>query len=255
MALESIIYKKEGGIATITLNRPEALNALSKKMVEELILTLVDIDYDDSVNVVVLKGAGRAFCAGMDLKDYPLGENITKNPVAAFGPWQAIEDLCKPVVAAVQGYAITGGYLLAISCDIIIASEEAKFADTHAKWGLVPYGGETQRLPRLIGSKRAKEMMFTSDMITAAEAERYGMVNRVVPLDQLDNTALELAKKINQNSQRAVRAIKWLINRGGEMDLAGALRYESIYGRWGRINGEPDEDRDSRLSAMRRKGG
>ncbi|MHB1420727.1 MAG: enoyl-CoA hydratase/isomerase family protein [Bacillota bacterium] len=254
MNFENLLLTKQEGIATMTLNRPQALNALTSELVQEIFAALEDVERDETINVVILKGAGRAFCTGMDLKHYALGAGVGKDQIASYGPWQAIEELSKPVIAAVHGYAITGGYLLAVACDIVIASEEAKFADTHAKWGLIPYGGETQRLPMLVGVKKAKEMMFTSEMITAKEAERYGMVNKVVPLEHLEDEVMELAHKIARNSQQSVRTIKWLINRGVDMSMASGLRLESVTSMWGKANAQPDPDREQRLKALQEKG-
>ena len=251
-----ILVNKQNSIACIKLNRPDVLNALNPEMITELITALQCLEEDDSVNIVILSGAGRAFCAGMDLGEpSSLGKGVIKDIIATYGPWQAIEDMSKPTIAAVHGYAITGGYLLAIACDIVIASDDAQFADTHARLGLIPYGGEPQKLLRMAGIKKAKELMFTSEMITAAEAERYGLVSKVVPRDQLDKAACEMADRILQNSQHSVRTIKRLINFGADLGFQAGLKMEAITSKLGKANSEPDEERDRQLDRFRKGNG
>jgi enoyl-CoA hydratase/carnithine racemase len=246
-----IVEKKDDGVAWIKLNRPSVLNALNRGMVSELLAALDEIERDPTVRVVVIKGNGRAFCAGADLEEYPLGGGVGED-LGFCGLWEKIEYLEKPVIAAVHGYAITGGFLLSYCCDLVVAAENAKFGDTHARLGLVPTGGETQRLPRRIGLIRAKELMFTSEMIDARQAEQIGLVNKVVPEDKLDDAVAELARKIASNSAKSLRIIKSLINRGMEVDFATGLRLEAVANKWGKINAEPDEDRDRRLARFRK---
>ena len=150
--------------------------------------------------MIIIKGEGRGFCVGVDLKEYSLGGGVVEDIVATYGPWQTIEELNKPTIAAVHGYAITGGNILAIACDIVIASEDAKFADTHARWGLIPYGGEPAKLVRSVGIKKAKEMMFTSEMISAIEAQEFGLINKVVNPDILELETEKWALEISQFS-------------------------------------------------------
>lgn len=251
MDFQYILVEKETGIAWIKLNRPSALNALNRGMVSELLAALDEAAGDPAVRVVILKGNGRAFCAGADLQEYPLGGGMAED-LGFCGLWEKIEYLEKPVIAAVHGYAITGGFLLSYCCDLVVAAESTKFGDTHAKFGLIPTGGETQRLPRRVGLMKARELMFTSEMIDAKEAERIGLVNKVVPDDKLDEAAAELARKIAANSAKSVKLLKSLINRGMEVDYATGLRMEAIANKWGRTNAEPDEDRDSRLDKFRK---
>lgn len=218
----------------------------------ELLVALDDAQKDDSVRVLVLRGAGRAFCAGADLKDYPLGGGKAED-LGFSEVFDRLEGIDKPVIAAIHGFAVTGGLLLVYCCDLIIATEDAQFADTHARWGLIPTGGETQRLPRRVGIFKAKEIMFTSDFISAREAERIGLVNKVVPSDKLDEAVNELAQKLLKNSHKSIAFIKTLINRGMEVDFATGMRMEAIANHWGRANLEPDPDRDERLKAFREK--
>ncbi|MFC1986584.1 enoyl-CoA hydratase/isomerase family protein [Chloroflexota bacterium] len=222
MTYRKIVLEKKNQIAKITLNRPESLNALDEELLSELVAALDDIEKDDSVNVVILTGAGRAFSAGRDVKamlegkEWPGGQR-----------YKALEDLSKPVIAAVNGYCFTGSFELAMCADIIIASENAVFGDTHARFGIVPGGGQTQRLPRQIGAKKAKELIFTCDMISAQEAERIGIVNKVVPPEKLEESAIEMAEKILKNIPETIRTLKSLVNKGMKTDLEAGLKIEA----------------------------
>ena len=247
--MSMVILEKKGGIGTVTLNRPERLNALSRQLVAELLVALGDVARDDAVKVVVLRGAGRAFCAGVDLKEYSLGGGKTAD-LGFSGLWEAVDELPKPVIAAVHGYAVTGGFILVYCSDIVIATEDARFADSHARWGLIPSGGETQRLPRRVGMQKAKEIMFTSDLYSARDMERLGLVNRVVPASQLDEAVQEMAQKLLRNSTRSISTIKTLINRGMEMGFGNGLLLEARTGHWGKANAEPDPERDRLLGAF-----
>ena len=222
MTYSKIILEKKNGIARITLNRPQALNALDEELLSELVTALDDIEKDDSVNVVILTGAGRAFSAGRDLNGVMEGREWVGG-----SRYKALEDLSKPVIAVVNGHCFTGSFELAMCADIIIASENAVFGDTHARFGITPGGGQTQRLPRQVGAKKAKELLFTCDTISASEAERIGIVNKVVPPDKLEEAALEMAGKILKNTPEAVKAIKSLVNKGMKTDLETGLKMEA----------------------------
>lgn len=222
MTYNKIILEKKNGIAKITLNKPQSLNAVDEELLSELVAALDDIEKDASVNVVILTGAGRAFSAGRDLKGVLEGREW-----AGGERYRALEDLSKPVIAAVNGHCFTGSFELVMCADIIIASENAVFGDTHARFGITPGGGQTQRLPRQIGAKKAKELLFTCDTISASEAERIGIVNKVVPPEKLEEAATEMAEKILKNIPAAVRAIKSLVNRGMKTDLETGLKMEA----------------------------
>ena len=224
------------------------MNAFDGDLTTEFLSAFDELAIDDEVGVVILKGKGRSFCAGTDLKYF---SNKREDRFARIA--EMIEVLNKPVIAAVHGYAITGGFLLAYSCDMIVASEDAVFADTHALWGLIPTGGESQRLPRLIGKMKAKELMLMCDQLSATEAERIGLINKVVPREKLDETVDEMASKLLKNSRNSVAVIKSLINRGLEVDFATGLKIESIQNRWGAANVEPNPDREARLEAFKAK--
>ncbi len=227
MEYSTIIYEKKDGIAKITLNRPEALNAISPQVLMDLEQALKDIAGDDTVGVVVLTGAGRAFSAGVDIKGMNTdaqGDIVTTRKRLALDVIEALENSDKPVIAAVNGYCLTGALELATACDLIVASESASFGDTHARWGLTPTWGGSQRLPRLIGAMKAKEMVFTCDMLTATEAQQIGLVNKVVPAEKLDEAVQELAGKILANSRASIRIQKSLMNRGLKLDYASGLK-------------------------------
>ena len=245
MNYNKIILEKKNQIAKITLNKPQALNAIDEELLSELVAALDEIEKDDSVNVVILTGAGRAFSAGRDLKRLLDGQEWPGGP-----RYKALEDLSKPVIAAVNGYCFTGSFELAMCADIVIASENAVFGDTHARFGLVPGGGQTQRLPRQIGAKKAKELIFTCDTISASEAERIGIVNKVVPPEKLEETALEMAEKILKNIPETVRGIKSLINKGMKTDLETGLKMEAAAHK-GPLT--PTEEGKKRMAALLKK--
>ncbi len=245
MTYNKIILEKKNGIAKITLNKPQSLNAVDEELLSELVAALDDIEKDTSVNVVILTGAGRAFSAGRDLKGVLEGREW-----AGGARYRALEDLSKPVIAAVNGHCFTGSFELAMCADIIIASENAVFGDTHARFGITPGGGQTQRLPRQIGAKKAKELLFTCDTISASEAERIGIVNKVVPPEKLEEAATEMAEKILKNIPAAVRTIKSLVNRGMKTDLETGLKMEAELHK-GPIT--PTEEGRSRIEALLEK--
>ncbi|MFC1939746.1 enoyl-CoA hydratase/isomerase family protein [Chloroflexota bacterium] len=222
MAYKKITLEKRGAIGKITLNRPEVLNAMDVELLTELAAALNELDKDDSVNVAILMGAGRAFSAGRDIKAIRDGRG---HPGLKW--YKALEDFSKPVIAAVHGYCFTGAVEMLTYADIVIASEDAVFSDTHARFGLIPGGGQTQRLPRQIGPRKAKELMFTSDRISAIEAERIGFINKVVPTGKLEEAATEMAEKILQNVPESIKALKYLVNEGLKTDLESGVRMEA----------------------------
>ena len=223
---ELVLRADEGGIAILTLNRPDALNAVSPAVFVELRAHLDAIGAAvDSVGCVVLRGAGRSFCAGNDLKAIMAGERAPE-PHYQADTLQAIEDLPQPVIASVQGHCYTGGLELALACDLLIAGESARFADTHGRWGMTPTWGMTQRLPRRIGPLRAKELMLSGRTVDGREAAAIGLANRCVPDAELESATLELAKQIVANSWHTLRADKMLVNQGQDFGLDQGLAYE-----------------------------
>ncbi len=213
-------------VVTLTLQRPETLNALSPALFVEL-RSLIDAlaAEAETVAAVVLRGAGRSFSAGNDLKAIAAGERA---PSATFQAEtiDAIVALPQPTIAVVQGHCYTGALELALACDFIIAAESAKFADTHGKWGMTPTWGLSQRLPRRIGTAKAKEIMFTGRVISGTEAATIGLANRCVPDDQLDAAVDEITAAIAANSWFTSRTDKFLVDAGEPLSLADGLAFE-----------------------------
>ncbi len=224
MAYENIILEKEEHIAVITFNRPEAMNALNNQTRAEFRQAIAEVAADDNLKVLILTGNGKAFVAGSDIKEFNKTTPYAAHNIMRLG--EMVEKLEKPVIAAVNGFCLGGGCEIAMACDIIIASEKAKFGQTEINIGIIPGGGGTQRLQRLIGVCRAKELIFTGDIINAAEADRIGLVNRVVPLDELMTAARQVAAKIAAKSAAALKLAKTAINRGMQTDLESGLKYE-----------------------------
>jgi enoyl-CoA hydratase len=224
MAYENIIFEKEEHIAVITFNRPEAMNALNNQTRAEFAAAVAEVAADDAIKVLILTGSGKAFVAGSDIKEFNKTTPFAAHNIQRLG--EMVEKLEKPVIAAVNGFCLGGGCEIAMGCDIIIASEKAKFGQTEINIGIIPGGGGTQRLPRLIGACRAKELIFTGDIIRAEEADRLGLVNRVVPMDELMTTAKAIAAKIAAKSAAALKLAKTAINRGMQTNLESGLKYE-----------------------------
>ena len=235
MAEDIVRIERKGAVAVVTLNRPEAMNALSSELRSALAAALRDLDADDEVHVVVLTGAGnRAFSAGLDLKE--LGNTqggvfsaVGADPMANSAV--AIASCSKPVIGAANGVAVAGGFELALACDILICSDTARFADTHVKVGAIPGWGLSQKLQRVVGEFRAKELAFTGRFLDSATALDWGLVNKVVPLNDLLPEALAMAEAIAAHSTTMVRQYKRLIDQGGKLALGDALAFESAASR------------------------
>lgn len=228
MADNIVLVERDGPVALVTLNRPDALNALSRALRAEIVRVFTELKDDPEIRAVVLTGAGRAFTAGVDLKEagqtgFALGadeDSKAINILAAMDayPW--------PIIGAINGFAITGGFELALMCDVLLASENARFADTHARVGIVPGWGLSQKLSRLIGTSRAKELSFTGNFIDAETSERWGLVNRVYPADELVPAAMKLAHEMCSTQPDLLRKYKALIDDGFGMTFAEAMREE-----------------------------
>ena len=234
MEYQDIIIEQQGAITIITLNRPASLNALTPLMIRELKNALKIISADNNCKVLILKGAGRAFSAGVDLKamnESLVGGQFTSYEIIQEGNEIAniLRMMPQPAIVQVHGHCYTGATELMMFFDLIVASEDAKIGDTHAKWGIMPTWGMTQRLPRLVGIMKAKELSFTCKPISGKEAERIGLVNRAVPLEELDKTVLELANEILQNSAQTIAALKHLYNEGIHTTLEEGLKIETDY--------------------------
>ncbi|MCP4756218.1 MAG: enoyl-CoA hydratase/isomerase family protein [Proteobacteria bacterium] len=229
MSYNNIIYQVEDGIARITLNRPKALNSLNPDMISETKAAVEDAGKDDDVGVIVITGAGRAFCAGVDLKslESPKGADVGPELNNAARDLQtAIEIVPKVVIGMVNGFCLTGGLEIMLACDLVVASDEAKFGDTHVRWGLRCTWGMSRRLPQRVGELKAREMTYTAEMISSVEAERIGLINKMVPASQLEETVKELAGKILGNSRDAVAAHKYLYTSSKKDEMEKGLERE-----------------------------
>jgi enoyl-CoA hydratase len=227
MTFENIIVEARGRVGLITLNRPKALNALSSALIAELGHALDRFEGDDDIGCIVLTGSEKAFAAGADIKemapktymDVYLSDFITKD-------WERVAKCRKPVIAAVAGYALGGGCELAMMCDFILAADNAKFGQPEISLGIIPGAGGTQRLTRLVGKSKAMEMVLTGRNMDAAEAERSGLVSRIVPLADLLDEALKVAERIAAMSLPATMIAKESVNRALETTLAEGVRFE-----------------------------
>jgi enoyl-CoA hydratase len=222
------VERPQPGCALVMLNRPRARNALSLALRRELVRAFEELRADPALRAVVLTGAGEAFCAGLDLKE--LGASA--DPASAVVPQPdndpvlAVTRFPWPVIGAINGVAITGGFELALACDVLVASSEARFADTHARVGVLPGWGLSQKLPRMIGSGRAKELSLTGNFLDAQRAEAWGLVNHVVPPQDLLPRSLALAADMASALPEALSAYKRLIDDGAGLPLADGLRLE-----------------------------
>lgn len=227
MAYETIVVEIEDQIALIRLNRPEALNALNSKLVDELSKALSEADQNDKVRCIVLTGSEKAFAAGADIKEMSEKSFVDVYGEDLFGTKiEAIQRVRKPMIAAVSGYALGGGCELAMMCDFIICAENAKFGQPEVNLGVVAGIGGTQRLTRFVGKSKAMDMNLTGRFMDAAEAERSGLVSRVVPTPKLMTEAMSAARKIAEKSAVTVKAVKESVNRSYEMSLREGLLFE-----------------------------
>ena len=225
-----ILLERKAGVAVVTLNRPGAMNALSQALRTAVVDTFRELQADRSSDVAILTGAGRGFCAGLDLKELggetPVAEGL--RIVTSMEFREAVEGFDRPLIGAVNGVAITGGFELALMCDILLGTPNTRFADTHARVGIVPGWGMSQRLGRWIGVGRAKELHFTGNFLGAEQAERWGLLNRVVPPEDLLPAAMVLAREIQSCDQAVIREVKRIADEGYETSLREGLRLELI---------------------------
>ncbi|ABS65259.1 Enoyl-CoA hydratase/isomerase [Parvibaculum lavamentivorans DS-1] len=227
MAYQNLLVEKKGAVGVITLNRPDALNALNKALMDEMTLALDDYEADDDIHCIVITGSAKAFAAGADIKemqpksymDVYKEDFITAN-------WERATRCRKPVIAAVAGYALGGGCELAMMCDFIIAADTAKFGQPEIKLGVMPGAGGSQRLTRFVGKSKAMEMCLTGRMMDAAEAERSGLVSRVVPAGELMDEVLKVAQTVADMSLPIAMMTKESVNRAYETTLSEGVRFE-----------------------------
>lgn len=227
MSYETLLVETRGNVGIITLNRPEALNALNTRLMDELTAALRALDADDEIGCIILTGSKKAFAAGADIKemadktflDVYMEDYITRN-------WEELTRVRKPTIAAVAGYALGGGCEVAMMCDMVIAADNAKFGQPEITIGVIPAAGGTQRLARAVGKALAMDMVLTGRQINADEALAAGLVSRVVPVDDLMDEALKIADRVASLSRPAVMMAKEAVNRAFETTLAEGLRFE-----------------------------
>lgn len=234
MEYKNLLLTKEGEIAIVSINRPQALNAMNTEVLSEMSQMMSDLENDESINVIILTGSGeKAFVAGADIGAM---SKLTPMEGREFGQrgqrvLAKIENLKKPVIVAINGFALGGGCEIAMACDIRIASDKARIGQPEVNLGIIPGFGGTQRLPRLVGIGKAKELIFTGDMIDANEALRIGLVDKVVPHDKLMEEAKKMAKNIAGKGQAAIRLAKSAINNGVNADLStGCILEKEAFG-------------------------
>ncbi len=227
MAYENILVETKGSVGIITLDRPEALNALNSALINDLGQALDNYESDNNIGCVVLTGGPKAFAAGADISEMAPKTymDVYREDFITAG-WERVSQCRKPIIAAVAGFALGGGCELAMMCDFIIAAENAKFGQPEINLGIIPGAGGTQRLTRFLGKSKAMEMVLTGRMMTAEDAERAGLASRVVPLDDLMDEAVAVAEKICQLSQPIVMMAKECVNRAYETTLAEGVRFE-----------------------------
>ena len=227
MAYETILVDREGAVGVVTLNRPDSMNALDDVLMDELAAALDCFEADEAIGSIVITGSNKAFAAGADIKemqsksymDVYKQDFITRN-------WERVTTCRKPVIAAVAGYALGGGCELAMMCDFILAGDNAKFGQPEIQLGIMPGAGGTQRLPRFVGKSKAMEMCLTGRMMDAEEAERCGLVSRIVPVEELRDEAIAVASKIAEFSHPIVMMTKESVNRAFETTLSEGVRFE-----------------------------
>ena len=251
------VEKNEAGYAVVTLNRPEAMNALSSALRRELAETVDRLEEDRDVRVLILTGAGeRAFTAGLDLKELGSGEAQVGDAVETTDPVTSLNRFSGPIVGAINGVAITGGFEVALACDVLIASENARFADTHARVGISPGWGLSQKLSRMIGISRAKELSLTGNFIGAEQAERWGLVNRVVPADELLPVCRKLAEDMLSVEPQMLKSYLATIDEGYAATFREGLEVEQRYAAENKgVSAEEIEARRKKVQARARTQG
>ncbi len=226
MTYENILARREGRVGVVQLNRPKALNALNRELMTELMDALTAFDADDDIGCMVVAGSQRAFAAGADIKEMAAATPTSMLNNSFIDLWDKLAKVGKPVIAAVSGYALGGGCELAMACDMIVASETAQFGQPEINLGVIPGAGGTQRMTHAVGKAVAMEMVLNGRFLTAAEAERYGLVNKIVPAELYLEEAIKLATEIAARAPVAVRLAKEAVNAVYEMPLQAGLDHE-----------------------------
>jgi len=249
---DTLLVADVGPVRVLTLNRPEARNALDGELISALYTGLLDADADPDVHVVVLTGADPAFCAGVDLKQAAREGEAYFRRHREEPCIQQVARMATPVVGAVNGATFTGGLEIALGCDFLVASERAAFSDTHARVGVLPAGGMTARLPGVVGQAWARRMSFTGEVVGAAQALRIGLVTEVVAHDALIGRALELATAVSETPHETMRALKHIYQEGGAPTIGAALAVEQSVSRTNRPDLGLLDDRRSAVMARNR---
>ena len=253
MSAPVILVEKHGETALVTLNRPAAMNALSRELRAAIAETFDKLEADSGTRVVVLTGAGKAFCAGLDLKELGQGADTVQGTVTTTDPVTSMGRFSGPIIGAINGVAITGGFEIALACDVLICSSEARFADTHGRVGILPGWGLSQKLSRAIGIYRAKELSLTGNFLTAQQANDWGMVNRVVPPAELIPVSLKLATDMLSLVPECLSGYKKLIDNGFAQSFGEAMKTERHFSGTANKTVSPAEI-ESRREAIRQRG-
>ena len=226
MTYENILVETRGNVGLMTLNRPNALNALNSALIEDLYQALVAFEADDNIGCMVITGSNKAFAAGADIKEMQSKSYMDVYLDDFISRWEKVSQVRKPVIAAVAGFALGGGCEMAMACDFILAGDNAKFGQPEIKLGVMPGAGGTQRLTRFVGKSKAMDMCLTGRMMDAEEAERSGLVSRIVAVDELIDEAIKTAQKIADMSRPIAMMTKETVNRAYETTLSEGIRFE-----------------------------
>jgi enoyl-CoA hydratase len=224
--MDKVLLEKKDGYAIVTLNRPDAMNALSRELRNDFVDVFNNINADKAIRAVILTGSGKAFCAGFDLSELA-SSDVDASEEADNKVADAMASFKGPIIGAINGHAVTGGFEMALACDVLIASEKARFADTHARVGILPGWGLSQKLPRMIGMSRAKEISLTGMPVFAEQAYEWGLVNHVVPADEMLAKAEEIASNMVQCVPHILQQYKSMIDEGYSKPYADALAWET----------------------------
>lgn len=226
MGSSNVIVSVDGAVGVLTLNRPDVLNALNRELMQELVAELERMDRDDAVKVLVITGNDQAFAAGADIREMADESAVSLLLKRQFDVWDRIGGIAKPIIAAVSGYVLGGGCELMMNCDLVVASDTARFGQPEIRIGVMPGAGGTQRLTRAVGQRKAMELLLTGDTMPAEEAFRCGLINKVAPVELYMEEALKLARRIAKQPPLAVSLIKQAVRKAEDLSLAEGLDFE-----------------------------
>jgi enoyl-CoA hydratase len=226
MGSRNVTVSVDGAVGVLTLNRPDVLNALNRELMQELVAELEQMDRDDAVKVLVITGNDKAFAAGADIREMADESAVSLLLKRQFDVWDRIGGIAKPIIAAVSGYVLGGGCELMMNCDLVVASDTARFGQPEIRIGVMPGAGGTQRLTRAVGQRKAMELLLTGDTLLAEEALRCGLINKVAPVELYLEEALKLARRIANQPPLAVSLIKQAVRKAEDLSLAEGLDFE-----------------------------